>query len=412
MITHFSENYRPLYFLSALGMGGLSISFFMYLMFLVPHPNTPIPTFDSLTAQFAKGNVTANVLMVVTLLAITYFAVRHVQLLIANIAAYRRFTRTPDYTALISSNAEVQLMAVPLTLSMTVNVLFVLGALAVPGLWDVKEWLFPFALAANSAIGAYAFMLFGRYINRILSDGSFNLDDTNHFSQVLPSFAFAMIGVGFSSSTAMSQTLVTSLIGAAGTALFLAAAALWGFVKMPVSFGAMLRHGMAREAGPTLWLVIPILTLFGIAGIRVSSGLAHNVLHSDIPGIVWLVFFGAIVALQLIVGLFGWAVMRRQGYFSQFVSGPGRSIPAYGLICPGVALVVLSQFFIGRGLVGSGVLEKFSVTHMVLLALVFLLQLLTIRTVARLNAKLLGAPKRRRTKRTRKRSLCADPALR
>ena len=193
MITHFSENYRPLYFLSALGMGGLSISFFMYLMFLVPHPNTPIPTFDSLTAQFAKGNVTANVLMVVTLLAIAYFAVRHVQLLIANIAAYRRFTRTPDYTALISSNAEVQLMAVPLTLSMTVSVLFVLGALAVPGLWDVKEWLFPFALAVNSAIGAYAFMLFGRYINRILSDGSFNVDDTNHFSQVLPSFAFAMI---------------------------------------------------------------------------------------------------------------------------------------------------------------------------------------------------------------------------
>ena len=75
-------------------------------------------------------------------------------------------------------------------------------------------------------------------------------------------------------------------------------------------------------------------------------------------------------------------------------------------------VVVLSQFFIGRGLVGSGVLEKFSVTHMVLLALVFLLQLLTIRTVARLNAKLLEAPKRRRTKRTRKRSLCADPALR
>ena len=143
-----------------------------------------------------------------------------------------------------------------------------------------------------------------------------SVDDTNHFSQVLPSFAFAMIGVGFSSSAAMSQTLVTSLIGAAGTALFLAAAALWGFVKMPVSFGAMLRHGMAREAGPTLWLAIPILTLFGIAGIRVSSGLAHNVLHSDIPGIVWLVFFGAIVALQLIVGLFGWAVMRRQGYFS------------------------------------------------------------------------------------------------
>ncbi len=393
MIPRFSENYRPLYFLAALGMGGLSISFFMYLMFLVPHPDTPIPTFDALATQFAKGTMLSNTLMVVALLAIAYFAVRHVQLLIANIGAHRRFSRTPEYTALISSNGEVQLMAIPLTLSMTVSVLFVLGALAIPGLWDIKEWLFPFALAANIAIGAYALRLFGRYITRILSDGSFNVDDTNHFSQVLPSFAFAMIGVGFSSSAAMSNTLVTSLIGAAGTALFLAAAALWGFVKMPVSFGAMLRHGMAREAGPTLWLAIPILTLFGIAGIRVSSGIAHNILHANIPNIVWLVVFGALIALQLIVGLFGWAVMRRQDYFSHFVSGPGRSIPAYGLICPGVALAVLSQFFIGRGLVATGVLEKFSIPHLALLTLIFALQLLTIRTVARLNAKLLGAPK-------------------
>lgn len=392
MITRFSENYRPLYFLSSLGMGGLAISFFMYLMFLVPHPDTPIPTFDSLAAQFAKGGPLSDALIIAALLAIAYFALRHVQLLIANIAAHRRFTRSPEYAALTSSNAEVQLMAIPLTLSMTVSVLFVLGALAIPGLWGVKEWFFPFALAANTAIGVYGLILFGRYITRILTDGSFNVDDTNHFSQVLPSFAFAMIGVGFSSSAAMSQTLATSLIGAAGTVLFLAAATLWGFVKMPVSFGAMLRHGMAREAGPTLWLAIPILTLFGIAGIRVSSGLAHNLVHAQIPEITWLVFFGALLSLQLIVGLFGWAVMRRQGYFSHFVAGPGRSIPAYGLICPGVALAVLSQFFIGRGLVGSGALEKFSPLHLGLLALVLALQLLTIRTVARLNRKLLGAP--------------------
>lgn len=392
MITRFSENYRPLYFLSSLGMGGLAISFFMYLMFLVPHPDTPIPTFDSLAAQFAKGGPLSDALVIAALLAIAYFALRHIQLLIANIAAHRRFARSPEYAALVSSNAEVQLMAIPLTLSMTVSVLFVLGALAIPGLWGVKEWLFPIALAANTAIGVYGLILFGRYITRILSDGSFNVDDTNHFSQVLPSFAFAMIGVGFSSSAAMSQTLATSLIGAAGTVLFLAASALWGFVKMPVSFGAMLRHGMAREAGPTLWLAIPILTLFGIAGIRVSSGLAHNLVHAQIPEITWLVFFGALIALQLIVGLFGWAVMRRQDYFARFVSGPGRSIPAYGLICPGVALAVLSQFFIGRGLVGSGALEKFSPVHLALLGLVLALQLLTIRTVARLNRKLLGAP--------------------
>ncbi len=40
------ENYTPIYFLSALGAGGLAVSFFIYLMFLVPHPNVPMATFD------------------------------------------------------------------------------------------------------------------------------------------------------------------------------------------------------------------------------------------------------------------------------------------------------------------------------------------------------------------------------
>ena len=33
--------YSPLYFLAALGAGGLMVTFFMYLMFWVPHPGRP-----------------------------------------------------------------------------------------------------------------------------------------------------------------------------------------------------------------------------------------------------------------------------------------------------------------------------------------------------------------------------------
>lgn len=40
MFTRFSVDYRPLYFLASLGAGGMAVSFFMYLMFLVPHPHT------------------------------------------------------------------------------------------------------------------------------------------------------------------------------------------------------------------------------------------------------------------------------------------------------------------------------------------------------------------------------------
>ena len=100
----------------------------------------------------------------------------------------------------------------------------------------------------------------------------------NHFSQVLPSFAFAMIAVGYSSSAAMSSTKPVVVIGLVGTFIFLAAAAAWILVKLPVAFAGMLRHGMAVEAGPTLWLGIPIMTLVGITVLRDVMGISHTCL--------------------------------------------------------------------------------------------------------------------------------------
>lgn len=389
MKARFTENYRPLYFLSALGMGGLSISFFMYLMFLLPHPNAPLPTFDDLAATYVSGDALSSTLVTIALIGIAYFAVRHFQLLVANISAQRRFQQSPAFDSFRQTNAEVQMMAIPLTLGMTVNVIFVLAALGVPGMWAYREWLFPIALLALSAVGAYAFALFGRYLTRILTSGSFNISDTNHFSQVLPSFAFAMIGVGFSSAAAMSGIKATSMLGTFGTLLFFSAAAAWIAVTLPVSFGAMLRHGMSQEAGPTLWMGIPIFTLVGIGVLRVTSGAAHNLLHTSVPPIVWLGFVGMLLAAQLVMGLFGYGVMRSQGYFEHFVRGEGRSIASYGLICPGVALVTLAHFFIHWGLVSKGIVDRLSVTHITLLGLVAALQLLTIVTVWRLNVKLL-----------------------
>lgn len=46
--NNLKENYSPLYFLSALGAGGLSVTFFMYLVFMTDHAGFPIPTFDTL----------------------------------------------------------------------------------------------------------------------------------------------------------------------------------------------------------------------------------------------------------------------------------------------------------------------------------------------------------------------------
>lgn len=390
MLPTFSQSYRPLYFLSALGMGGLAVSFFMYLMFLTKHPKTPLPTFDSVSAAWSGGSLSLRVMIAVVVALIAWFSVRHVQLLVANLRALREFRASAAYESFASSNAEVQLMAVPLTLAMTVNVAFIIAVLAIPGLWGVIEWLFPLALIAFAAVGAYAFLTFGRYVGRLLAHKGFDIEDTNHFSQVLPSFTFVMVAVGFASPAAMSHVPAVSVTAMVLSFLFLAAAAAWIVVKLPVSFAAILRQGLAVEAGPTLWLGIPIFTLVGITFIRLASGVSHTFFDSELSPVVAFVVLGLLLAAQVAMGLMGWAVMRRQGYFTTYVSGEKGSIASYGLICPGVALAVLSMFFIHWGLVRTEIVALFSPGHLALVALVALLQLRTIETIVRLNRKLLG----------------------
>jgi len=48
--------YNPTFFLAALGPGGMSVAFFMYLMFMIPRDNEkfPIPTFDTLSKVWDK----------------------------------------------------------------------------------------------------------------------------------------------------------------------------------------------------------------------------------------------------------------------------------------------------------------------------------------------------------------------
>lgn len=390
MFTRFSVDYRPLYFLASLGAGGMAVSFFMYLMFLVPHPHTPIPRLADLRTAYATYDLLGDTLITLTLVAIAAFALLHIDTLVANIRGMLALRKDPAYQALRTSNAEVGLMAIPLTLAMSFNVLFIVGALSVPGLWSVVEYLFPVALAAFAAIGGMAFFLFGRYLSRLLTERDFNHEDSNHFSQVLPSFAFAMVAVGFSSPAAMSQNVATSTIGLVGAFVFTAAAVAWMFLKLPLAFGSMLRNGMAVEAGPTLWMGIPIFTLFGITFMRSYAGIAHNVMGTEMSPVLPLVVLGLLVAAQLVMGAFGWMVMRKQGYFATYVRGEGRSIPAYGLICPGVALTVLAMFFIHWGLVSNGIVERFSVPHLALLAAVGALQVITVVTLLRLNRKLFG----------------------
>ncbi|MDT9546510.1 MAG: hypothetical protein HQ516_02555 [Chlorobium sp.] len=384
------DSYSPIYFLSALGNGGLAISFFMFLMFMIPHEGRPIPVFEDVASALLQGALPRQMLTVASLLGIVWFAWRHYRLLFWNISEYVTFRRTDTFAHLRQSDAEVQLMALPLTYAMGINVMFVLGAIFVPGLWGVVEYLFPAAMVAFLAVGVYAGIIFQGFFSRVIAYGGFDCEKNNSLSQMLSIFAFSMVGVGFSAAAAMSHNPVTSGLGIILATFITGIVMTMGIIKIVLGFRSMLQNGINYEASVSLWIIIPILTIVAITINRISMGLTHN-FGADIHPWFHIIVFTLFIGVQLLFGLLGYGVMKELGYFGEFINGDGKSPVSYAAICPGVALFVLANFLVNKGLVAAGVVEKFSLVYFLLYVPMLALQVQTILVMLRLDRKLLKA---------------------
>jgi hypothetical protein len=149
-----------------------------------------------------------------------------------------------------------------------------------------------------------------------------------------------------------------------------------------------MEHGINQEMSASLWIIVPILTLFGITFIRLSHGLhTHFHMHTE-PGMQF-VLLSAFISLQILFGALGYSVMKQIGYYKEFVSGSGRSAGSYALICPGVAFFVLGMFFINVGLARTGVIDKFSWPYFALMLPLISIQIQTVRVMFKLDRKLL-----------------------
>lgn len=376
--------YSPLYFLASLGAGGLTVTFFMYLMFWVPHPGQPVPVFETIQAAFSSGSIGLKAAIIVAWLGIAAFAFIHYRLLIWNLAEFSSFRKTAAYQDLKAGNNEVQLMAIPLTLAMSVNGGFILGLVFVPGLWSIVEYLFPAALLAFFAIGVFAFWTLGDFFGRVLTQGGLDCSKNNSFSQLLPAFALAMVGVGLAAPAAMSTVKAVAATSYILSSFFIVSAMVIGAVALFLGFRSMLENGANAEAAPTLWVAIPILTVISIALIRQGHGLhVHLDVHGEAAGT--FLTLTNMLAIQILFGLLGALVLIRQGYFAKFVFGEQRSPGSYALVCPGVALAVLMHFYVNKGLAGAGIIEKFSAGYWLVTAIAITLQVASILLVLRLN---------------------------
>jgi hypothetical protein len=154
---------------------------------------------------------------------------------------------------------------------------------------------------------------------------------------------------------------------------FIVAAVLLALIVMVMSVRPMLENGVNVEAAPTLMVVIPLITVVGIALIRQNHGL-H--VHFDVHGGAGetLRMLTQLLSVQVAFALFGLAVLARVGYVARFVTGAETSAGSYALVCPGVALSVMTHFWLNKGLVATGLVAKFSVAYWSISAIAVALQ--------------------------------------
>ena len=389
--TQTPRQYAPLYFLASVGSGGLVVTFFMYLMFWVKHPAQPVPVFEDIMRALNGGSPWQTAAIVAAYAGIAFFGFLNLKSLFWNIGQYRAFRQTAAYDQLRQTNAETQLLAMPLALAMGINVAFIIGLVFVPQLWLIVEYMFPVAMIAFLIVGAMAFRLIGDFLGRVLTKGGvFDMTAHNSFAQLLPAFALSMVAVGLAAPAAMSTTPQIVALSILLSTFFGIAALVYAVVAAITGFASMLQHGTAQESGPTLMIVIPILTVLAIMVLRQDHGM-HTTFDGHSTAIDTLMFLTKVLSIQLVFLGLGLLVLGRQGYGAQYINGPDKSAGSYALICPGVALSVLLHFWINKGLVATGTIAKFGVPYWGLTAIALMAQVAMIVLLLRLNRKHFGS---------------------
>ncbi len=390
MPKNMQERYSPLYFLASVGAGGLATTFFMYLMFWVPHPGRPVPVFEDIMAYFAKAGIIGQGMVIVAMAAIAYFVYLNLRLLFWNLKEFAIFKKTDAYINHQKTNAQTQVKAQALALAMSINALFIAGLVFVPGLWGIVEYLFVPAILAFLAVGILGFRNLAQFLGRVLVEGGFDRANNNSFAQLLPAFAFAMVGVGLAAPAAMSTIPVIQGISLITSTFFFVTSVILAIIALILGFAAMMKHGAAKETSPTLLVVIPIVTILSIVLIRQDHGLHVSFdLHS--VSAETLMMLTVALSIQGVFALLGVMVLRRQGYMSHFVTGTVKSPGSFALVCPGVAFSVIFQFFINKGLVAAHLVDKYSLVYWALTALALIAQFAMIWLLAKLNSKHFGS---------------------
>jgi hypothetical protein len=186
----------------------------------------------------------------------------------------------------------------------------------------------------------------------------------------------------------MSHSQGVAALAGTLSILFLVIAVVSGILVLISGLQAMLQHGLQPQATPSIWMLVPIMTLLGIEWVRMQHGLSHHFAAPVEQGRLFVVLT-AIFMFQLGVMLLGYRVMQLNGYLHAHLQGDERHPVSFGLICPGVALFVMGMFWWHLVWVQGGMVTAFSGLYWLGIALLAVVQLLTLAALLRLSHRLL-----------------------
>lgn len=378
-----NKSFEILHILGALGAAGMTASFFFAINFMTVHEHAFID-FDTLMTNYIGRTDALSLFVQAYILGAIGSAGLHFVLLGRWFKGFAQYKLTQDYQDLLTSNREVQLMAIPLTLSMTMNVFFILGALFIPGLFSeislfgvqmqLIDPLFIMAGLYFSGMFYMAAKIFGTYFLRLV-DGELDFIANANLSQMLAIFSFGMIGVGLA-AMGISKVPTIALIGSSLAYIVLALAVMLAVLKFTLGMKSIFTHGMASGATVTLLIPITVLAMLTVGLYRADVGMVHAFgVPKDTTFFLMLFTIGA--GLSLVIGVFGIMAMKKKGFFKQ-LEFKTLDASALALICPGFALEVQMVFWLFAGLVMNGVVEHGSTAFFMLWIPMIALQWVTI----------------------------------
>ena len=375
-----SKKFEILHILAALGAAGMTASFFFVINYMTTHSGQVFVDFNTLMVNHVGQTDTLSLVIQFYMIGAVSAATLHFVLLTRWFKGFRIYKQSEDFQALRHSNREVQLMAIPLTLTMTMNVFFILGALFIPGLFEpitlfgftmqLIDPLFMLAGIYFVAVFVLALNIFSHYFLRLI-DGELDFLQNANLSQLLAIFSFGMIGVGFG-ALGFSNLPEMAFVGTSLAYTVIGLTVMLSILKFVLGFKSMFEHGINANATVTLLIPITVIAMLMVGAYRADIGTMHT-LGSERNSTYHLILLTIGLGVSILIGLFALTAMRRKGFFKNLKENK-TDAGALAMVCPGFALEVQMVLWLSAGLVHSGVMAHGSVSYFVIWTPMLILQ--------------------------------------